>query len=344
MSIDISVIWFVIIVFATLMYIVMDGFDLGIGMLFSVVHDGEERDVMVNSVAPVWDGNETWLVLGGAGLFGAFPLAYAVITDALVIPLTAMLIGLIFRGVAFEFRFKAVPSHRIFWDYAFAGGSLLATFSQGIVVGAFINGFAVADRRFAGSTLDWLTPFNLFCGLGLVVAYLLLGTTWLIMKSEGALQQRMRELTRKVLHGADGGDCGGQRLDAVGLALRGGTLVYAAQFLLVRAGANSGVGSEPVDLAPERAPRQPRPSLYPDAGPDIPRLQRAGDQRLAEHYSTAYLPVGCRCAALQPGIYAAGGAAHYPGDPDVYRLELLRLSRQSLRQRGLSLSLIRAGR
>ncbi|HCI6873044.1 TPA: cytochrome d ubiquinol oxidase subunit II, partial [Klebsiella variicola subsp. variicola] len=134
-----------------------------------------------------------------AGLFGAFPLAYAVITDALVIPLTAMLIGLIFRGVAFEFRFKAVPSHRTFWDYAFAGGSLLATFSQGIVVGAFINGFAVADRRFAGSTLDWLTPFNLFCGLGLVVAYLLLGTTWLIMKSEGALQQRMRELTRKVL-------------------------------------------------------------------------------------------------------------------------------------------------
>ncbi|MDU3922854.1 MAG: cytochrome d ubiquinol oxidase subunit II [Klebsiella pneumoniae] len=161
MSIDISVIWFVIIVFATLMYIVMDGFDLGIGMLFSVVHDGEERDVMVNSVAPVWDGNETWLVLGGAGLFGAFPLAYAVITDALVIPLTAMLIGLIFRGVAFEFRFKAVPSHRIFWDYAFAGGSLLATFSQGIVVGAFINGFAVADRRFAGSTLDWLTPREL---------------------------------------------------------------------------------------------------------------------------------------------------------------------------------------
>lgn len=344
MSIDISVIWFVIIVFATLMYIVMDGFDLGIGMLFSVVHDGEERDVMVNSVAPVWDGNETWLVLGGAGLFGAFPLAYAVITDALVIPLTAMLIGLIFRGVAFEFRFKAVPSHRIFWDYAFAGGSLLATFSQGIVVGAFINGFAVADRRFAGSTLDWLTPFNLFCGLGLVVAYLLLGTTWLIMKSEGALQQRMRELTRKVLLALMAVIAVVSVWDAVGLALRGGTLVYAAQFLLVRAGADSGVGSEPVDLAPERAPRQPCPPIYPDAGPDFPRLQRAGDQRLAEHYPTAYLSVGCRCAAVQPGIYAAGRAAHYPGDPDVYRLELLRLSRQSLRQRGLSLSLIRAGR
>lgn len=199
MDIDITVIWFVIIVFATLMYIVMDGFDLGIGMLFSIVHTPGERDVMVNSVAPVWDGNETWLVLGGAGLFGAFPLAYAVIADALAIPLTMMLIGLIFRGVAFEFRFKATPSHRLFWDYAFAGGSLLATMSQGIVVGAVINGFDIAERRFAGSALDWLTPFNVFCGLGLVAAYLLLGTTWLIMKSDGALQERMRKLTRHVL-------------------------------------------------------------------------------------------------------------------------------------------------
>lgn len=343
MSIDISVIWFVIIVFATLMYIVMDGFDLGIGMLFSVVHDGEERDVMVNSVAPVWDGNETWLVLGGAGLFGAFPLAYAVITDALVIPLTAMLIGLIFRGVAFEFRFKAVPSHRTFWDYAFAGGSLLATFSQGIVVGAFINGFAVADRRFAGSTLDWLTPFNLFCGLGLVVAYLLLGTTWLIMKSEGALQQRMRELTRKVL----------LALMVVIAVVSVWTPLgwrYVAERWFTLPNFFWFVPVPILVLALSlwiwrlSAPRQPRSSLYPDAGPDFPRLQRVGDQRLAEHYPTEYLPVGCRRAALQPGIYAAGGAAHYPGDPDVYRLELLRLSRQSLRQRGLSLSLIRAGR
>ena len=199
MGIDLSVIWFVIIVFATLMYIVMDGFDLGIGILFPVTRNAEDRDVMVNSVAPVWDGNETWLVLGGAGLFGAFPLAYAVIIDALSIPLTLMLIGLIFRGVAFEFRFQATPSHRPFWDRAFFGGSLLATFSQGVVVGAVINGFDVEGRRFVGSSLDWLTPFNLFCGIGLVVAYTLLGTTWLIMKSEGALQQRMRELTRHVL-------------------------------------------------------------------------------------------------------------------------------------------------
>lgn len=199
MGIDLSVIWFVIIVFATLMYIVMDGFDLGIGILFSTTRDGEDRDVMVNSVAPVWDGNETWLVLGGAALFGAFPLAYAVIIDALAIPLTLMLIGLIFRGVAFEFRFQATPSHRPFWDSAFLGGSLLATFTQGIVVGAVINGFSVSGRAFSGGMFDWLTPFTLFCGLGLTVAYALLGATWLVMKSENPLQDKMRRTSRGLL-------------------------------------------------------------------------------------------------------------------------------------------------
>lgn len=199
MGIDLPLIWFVIIVFATLMYIVMDGFDLGIGILFPVTRDGHDRDVMVNSVAPVWDGNETWLVLGGAGLFGAFPLAYAVITDALTIPLTLMLIGLIFRGVAFEFRFKATEAHRPFWDKAFLSGSLLATFSQGVVVGAFINGFKVTGRTFSGGALDWLTPFNLFCGLGLVIAYALLGASWLVMKSGEPLQGKMRTAAKKLL-------------------------------------------------------------------------------------------------------------------------------------------------
>jgi cytochrome d ubiquinol oxidase subunit II len=199
MGIDLPLIWFVIIVFATLMYIVMDGFDLGIGILFPVTRDGHDRDVMVNSVAPVWDGNETWLVLGGAGLFGAFPLAYAVITDALTIPLTLMLIGLIFRGVAFEFRFKATEAHRPFWDKAFLSGSLLATFSQGVVVGAFINGFKVTGRIFSGGALDWLTPFNLFCGLGLVIAYALLGASWLVMKSGEPLQGKMRAAAKKLL-------------------------------------------------------------------------------------------------------------------------------------------------
>ena len=196
MGIELSVIWFVIIVFATLMYIVMDGFDLGIGLLFSTVRGGGDRDVMVNSVAPVWDGNETWLVLGGAALFGAFPLAYAVVLDALYLPLILMLLGLIFRGVAFEFRFKAKAAKRHLWDKAFIGGSLTATFFQGVALGAYIDGFEVVNRRFAGGAFDWLTPFSVFCGLALIAAYALLGCTWLIMKTEGELQERMHKLGR----------------------------------------------------------------------------------------------------------------------------------------------------
>lgn len=192
--IDFSVIWFTIIVFATLMYIVMDGFDLGIGILFPFNTDKTDRDMMMNTVAPVWDGNETWLVLGGAGLYGAFPLAYSVLADALSIPLTAMLIGLIFRGVAFEFRFKANEEHRAFWDKSFIAGSILATFSQGVAVGAILNGFEVTGRAYSGSALSWLAPFPLFCGVGLVIAYALLGCTWLIMKTENELHRKMSAL------------------------------------------------------------------------------------------------------------------------------------------------------
>ncbi|NIF03753.1 cytochrome d ubiquinol oxidase subunit II [Pantoea sp. Acro-805] len=192
--VDFSIIWFAIIVFGTLMYIVMDGFDLGIGLLLPFNKDPVERDMMVNTVAPVWDGNETWLVLGGAALYGAFPLAYSVLLDALSIPLTAMLIGLIFRGVAFEFRFKATEEHRPFWDKSFIAGSLLATFSQGVAVGAILNGFPVSGREYVGSSMSWLSPFPLFCGVGLVIAYALLGCTWLIMKTEHELHRKMSAL------------------------------------------------------------------------------------------------------------------------------------------------------
>lgn len=194
MGVDLPLIWFVIIVFSTMMYVVMDGFDLGIGILFPLVKNSRDRDLMMNSVAPIWDGNETWLVLGGAALLGAFPLAYAVILDALAIPLTLMLLGLIFRGVAFEFRFKASPEKQHIWDKAFIGGSLIATFTQGMVVGAFIHGFPVTGRSYSGGPFDWFTPFALFCGIGLVTAYALLGCTWLIMKTEGHVQQVMHKL------------------------------------------------------------------------------------------------------------------------------------------------------
>jgi cytochrome d ubiquinol oxidase subunit II len=199
MGIDLSLIWAVIIAFGVMMYVVMDGFDLGIGILFPFVKSDGERDVMMNTVAPVWDGNETWLVLGGAALFGAFPLAYAVVLSALYLPLIFMLLGLIFRGVAFEFRFKAKAAKRHIWDKAFIGGSLTATFFQGVALGAYIDGFEVVDRAYAGGALDWLTPFSLFCGLALIAAYALLGCTWLIMKTEGRLQQQMHDLARPLV-------------------------------------------------------------------------------------------------------------------------------------------------
>ena len=323
MGIDIPVIWFVIIVFATLMYIVMDGFDLGIGIVFSFVPNANERDVMMNSVAPVWDGNETWLVLGGAGLFGAFPLAYAVITDALTIPLTAMLIGLIFRGVAFEFRFKATPSHQKFWDYSFVGGSLLATFSQGIVVGAVISGFDVADRRFIGSALDWLTPFSLFCGLGLVVAYTLLGTTWLIMKSEGALQQRMRELTRHTLLALMAVIAVVSVWTPLGwpsVAERWFTLPNFYWFVPV-----------PI-LVLVFSLWIWRLSVHPDAWAYFSRLQRPGHQSVAQYHPSAYHAVGSLRAAGQPAIYAGRNPAYHSGDFGLHRMELLRIPRQSFRK------------
>ncbi|RJG12022.1 cytochrome d ubiquinol oxidase subunit II [Pseudomonas cavernicola] len=196
MGFDLSLIWAIIIVFGIMMYVVMDGFDLGIGILYPFVKDDAERDVMMNTVAPVWDGNETWLVLGGAALFGAFPLAYSVVLSALYLPLIFMLLGLIFRGVAFEFRFKAKAHKRHIWDKAFIGGSLAATFFQGVALGAYIDGIPVVNRAYAGGSLDWLTPFSLFCGLALIAAYALLGCTWLIMKTEGRLQQHMHDLAR----------------------------------------------------------------------------------------------------------------------------------------------------
>jgi cytochrome bd ubiquinol oxidase subunit II len=196
MGIDLPLIWAVIILFAIGMYIVMDGFDLGIGMLFPFVPGKEDRDVMMNSIAPVWDGNETWLVLGGAGLLAAFPLAYSIVLPALYLPLVLMLIGLIFRGVAFEFRLHARPSSRGRWDKGFAAGSFIAAFFQGTILGAYVEGLPMRDERFAGGALDWIAPFPIFTGLGLVAAYMLLGSTWLILKTEGELQQRMRLATR----------------------------------------------------------------------------------------------------------------------------------------------------
>jgi len=187
MTFDLATAWAGVIAFAVFAYVVMDGFDLGIGALFPLLEPGQDRDVAMNSVAPVWDGNETWLVLGGGGLMAAFPLAYAIIMPAVYAPIVAMLLGLVFRGVAFEFRWRD-PAHRAFWDVAFAGGSIVAALAQGIILGALLQGVEVRDRQYAGGWWDWLTPFSLLTGASLLVGYATLGATWLIIKTDGALQ------------------------------------------------------------------------------------------------------------------------------------------------------------
>jgi cytochrome d ubiquinol oxidase subunit II len=198
LGIDLPLLWAAIIVVGVVMYVLLDGFDLGVGILFPFLPTDQDRDLAMSSVAPIWDGNETWLVLGGAGLFAAFPLAYAVILPGTYLPLLIMLLGLIFRGVAFEFRFKAQKS-RHWWDKAFHYGSLAATVAQGVVLGAFIQGFRVEDRQFVGGMLDWLTPFSLMTGAALISGYALLGATWLIMKTEGPLQDRCYRLAGGLL-------------------------------------------------------------------------------------------------------------------------------------------------
>jgi cytochrome d ubiquinol oxidase subunit II len=196
-SFDLTVIWAFLIAFAVLVYVVLDGFDLGIGMLFGIERSKSDRDVMMNSVAPVWDGNETWLVLGGGGLLAAFPLAYALILPALYPPVIAMLLALIFRGVAFEFRWRT-ERWRPVWDLAFIVGSGIAALFQGVILGALLQGIEIdkAARSYAGGWWDWLTPFSLTVGVAVMVGYTLLGATWLVMKTTGALQERMRNTAR----------------------------------------------------------------------------------------------------------------------------------------------------
>ncbi len=189
-----TLVWAVIIAVAVFGYVVMDGFDLGIGILFPALARGEHRNAAINTIAPVWDGNETWLVLGGGGLFAAFPLAYAVIMPAVYAPLVAMLLGLVFRGVAFEFR---VRTTRLWlWDWAFSLGSAMAAFSQGVILGAILQGITVSGRSYAGGWWEWASPFTLLTGLSVVAGYALLGACWLIYRTEGELQDRAYGLAK----------------------------------------------------------------------------------------------------------------------------------------------------
>ncbi len=184
---DLPLIWAGVIATAVLLYVMLDGFDLGVGILFPFAKSPGERDVMMNTIAPVWDGNETWLVLGGGGLLAAFPLAYSVLMPALYLPVLLMLAGLILRGVAFEFRFRARKRGRKFWTQMFAGGSILTAAAQGLILGGFIQGVTVANERFAGGPFDWFTPYTLLVSAGIVAGYALLGATWLMLKTKDNL-------------------------------------------------------------------------------------------------------------------------------------------------------------
>ena len=195
MTLDLPLVWAGIIATAVLLYVLLDGFDLGVGILFPFASP-RERDVMMESIAPVWDGNETWLVLGGGGLFAAFPLAYAAIMPALYLPIVLMLLALILRGVAFEFRHHGRARGKAFWTAAFAGGSLAATLAQGLVLGGFIQGVTLKDGAFAGGPFDWLTPYSLLVAAGLCAGYALLGAGWMVWRTEGDLQAKARRWGR----------------------------------------------------------------------------------------------------------------------------------------------------
>ncbi len=193
-------IWTLILGFGVFFYVALDGFDLGVGILYGLQPDRDSRNTAMNAVAPIWDGNETWLVLGGVALFSAFPLAFAIILPAVYFPIVVMLLALVFRGVAFEFRFRDAE-HRTFWDHGFNIGSIVATLAQGIVLGAYIQGFRVEGRAFTGTSLDCFTPFSILTGVALVFGYALLGAGWLILKTEGDVQARARRHGRIALVG-----------------------------------------------------------------------------------------------------------------------------------------------
>jgi cytochrome d ubiquinol oxidase subunit II len=200
MSLELVPLWAAILALGVFMYVLLDGFDLGVGMLFGLRRNEADRNLMIASIAPIWDFNETWLVLGGVGLLAVFPLAFAIIIPALYFPILVMLLGLLFRGVAFEFR-EVEGAHRTLWDRGFVWGSVLATFAQGVVLGNFIQGFQVEGRHFVGTSWDWFSPFPLLTGVGLVFGYSLQGATWLVLKTEGELQDWARTMAQRCLWG-----------------------------------------------------------------------------------------------------------------------------------------------
>ena len=199
-TLDMVPVWTFILGIGVFLYVLLDGFDLGVGILFGLAPDTPTRNLIMNAIAPIWDGNETWLVLGSVGLLAAFPLAFAIIIPAVYFPIVIMLLALVFRGVAFEFRYRDA-AHKSFWDHGFCWGSIIATFAQGIILGAFIQGFEVEGRHFVGGSFDCFTPFSVLTGIALLFGYTLLGAGWLVLKTEGEIQAMARRQGQRALIG-----------------------------------------------------------------------------------------------------------------------------------------------
>ena len=316
-------------------YVLLDGFDLGVGILYGFAPDRNSRNLVMNSIAPIWDGNETWLVLGGLALMAAFPLAFAIIMPAVYFPIAIMLLALIFRGVAFEFRYRDAE-HRTFWDHAFNYGSIVGAFAQGIVLGAFIQGFQTEGRHFSGGSFDCFTPFSLLTGVALVFGYGLLGAGWLILKTEGALQDWARALGRRALIGV-----------LIAIALVSLWTPLAKPEIAERWFSWPNI----VILAPvpdhHRADRllgvavaqQPLGSRAVHRRDPVVRdvLPRPRDQPLPADRALQIHPLGRGVLAIDAGLFACGNGVPAAGHPHVHRLVLLGVSRQSSRRRGLSL-------
>ncbi len=343
MTLDLPMIWAVIIATAVFLYVVLDGFDLGVGILFPLASDAE-RDVMLASIAPVWDGNETWLVLGGGGLFAAFPLAYATLMPAMYLPIGFMLVALIFRGVAFEFRGKAGASGKRFWTAAFAVGSLVAGLSQGLVLGGFLQGITVEGRSFAGGPWDWLTPFSLLVAVSLAIGYALLGACWLILKTQGELNLKARRWSRRLALGVS------FAVFAVSLAMLSVDPTVAARWGVSMTAVEWGTF---VKVAPlpalagdlDGAVLVARRTVRLGTGPAAGRhrnirhgIPGTGAQHLPEHHSLRHHDSRSRRGGQRARPDAGRRRDHAAGDPGLYGTRLLGVPRQGDAGCGLPLN------
>ena len=339
MPLDFVPLWTLILGFGVFMYVLMDGFDLGVGILFRRAPNDAARDIMMNSVAPIWDGNETWLVLGGVALLAAFPLAFAIILPAVYFPILIMLMALIFRGIAFELRFKASPQSKHRWDAAFHYGSLVATLAQGFVLGAFVQGFRVDGRFFAGGSFDWLTPFSVLTAISLVLGYALLGATWLIMKTEGVLQDWARAQARWLMGGRPRLRRHREPVDPISRAQDLGALVFVAQYRAAKPRSDHHDLARPLGLAFNRPSRRiSAVSRHNRAVHD--GLCRARNQSLAKHCTPFGQSVGCGRRTPLAGVSPRRHAFSAAGDRRIYGVVLLGLPRQGSCRGGLSLDAV----